>query len=562
MGRPLEEIEKMRSFYKCATVPVGILVALGAWGCGSEKFEAMSSGEAGAAGAAGAMGAAGSPGDDAGTPKTDSGKPTKPEPAPECVAKPGADEPDDAFLDTNCDGIDGDATGAVFVSPNGDDTASGASDAPVKSIAKAIEVATSTSKDVYVCNATYSENLSLAKSVRVFGGYDCATWTRSSAHATVAPSSGIPLRLAKVTDASFDGIDFVAPDAIDASGSSIAVVVDQSTGIAFRRSLLESGAGANGTPGANGVALTVAAHNGADGQSVTIASCSAYSEPWPGTVCASAAPGGNYATDPGCKGAWVGVLGGKGGSGGNQHEALAATAGGTPVGGGAAGTPSASGGSVGQAGTVGAAGTNGVSGGDIGTIVNGNYVASNAGTNGTDGVHGRGGGGGAGGWSALICQDICSAYSLGSGGGQGGYGGCGGNAGKGGAAGGASIAILVIDSSVELSESTLRTAQGGKGGAAGAGSAGQLGGAGGKGGANAASKVAAKGTAGGNGGKGGNGGAGGPGGGGASVAIVVKGTTQPTTTSVTFELGTPGAGGLAASGAPGETGASTSMLTL
>lgn len=563
MSPPSEETREMRSFFECMTVSVGMLAGLGVWGCGSGDFEARSSepgaaGATGAAGASGSSGAAGSPAKDAGV-QPDSGKPIKPEPTPECVVKPGADEPDNAFVDSNCDGIDGDAAHAVFVNPNGDDAASGASDAPVKTLGKAIELATGASKDVYVCNATYAENVSLAKSVRLFGGYDCDTWERSSKHATVAPSTGIPLRVSKVTDAEFEAIDFVAPDAIDASASSIAVVVAQSTGIAFRHSVIDAGMGANGTPGANGAAFSGAAPSGGDGQPNKVASCSAYSAA-PG-VCTSM-PGGGNNTAPVCFPQAFASRGGVGGTGGNWHESEVATDGATPFQGGAGGKASSSGGAVGQSGAAGTPGTSGTKGGDIGSIVNGEYVASNAGTDGTDGLFGRGGGGGSGGWSAVVCQDICSTYFIGSGGGQGGYGGCGGSAGKGGGAGGASIAIVIVDSAVDLDDSTLRTSQGGKGGNGGKGALGQTGGKGGKGGTSSSSKLESWGKSGGAGGKGGDGGAGGPGGGGASVAIVVHGATQPTTTAITFELGTPGAGGLTANGTPGTVGASTSMLSL
>lgn len=542
----------MRSFFKCVTVSVGMLAALGTGGCGSGDFEARSS-EPGAAGAAGA------PADDAGT-QADSGKPTKPEPTAGCVAKPGVDEPDDAFVDTNCDGIDGDAAQAVFVNPEGDDAASGASDAPVKTLGKAIEIATAASKDVYVCNATFAENVSLAKSVRLFGGYDCDTWERNDKHATVAPSTGIPLRVSKVTDAAFEAIDFVAPDAVDASASSIAVMVAQSTGIAFRRSVLDAGMGANGTPGTSGAAFSSAAPNGADGQANKVSSCSVYSPPV--GDCGSMPSGGDSNSSVCSSLPTTASRGGKGGNGGNKQKNVLATNGATALNGGAGGKAMASGGAAAQPGPAGTAGTNGTPGGDIGSIVNGEYIASNVGTAGTSGTIGRGGGGGAGGWSDWNCQDLCTTYFIGSGGGQGGYGGCGGSAGTAGGAGGASIAVLVIDSAVELSESTLRTSQGGKGGNAGKGGAGQPGGQGGKGGTSSNGKVMSWGKVGGAGGKGGDGGAGGPGGGGASVAIIVHGATQPTTTSITFDLGTPGAGGLTASGAAGTAGASSSMLTL
>src|SRR6188768_1986555 len=44
---------------------------------------------------------------------------------PGCVPTGTSDAPDDDFLDSNCDGIDGDASHAIFVSPGGSDSADG-----------------------------------------------------------------------------------------------------------------------------------------------------------------------------------------------------------------------------------------------------------------------------------------------------------------------------------------------------------------------------------------------------------------------------------------------------
>src|SRR5918992_4401790 len=49
-----------------------------------------------------------------------------------------ADVPDLAFEDLNCDGIDGDAASAVFVSPAGDDLALGTPTQPVRTLARAV----------------------------------------------------------------------------------------------------------------------------------------------------------------------------------------------------------------------------------------------------------------------------------------------------------------------------------------------------------------------------------------------------------------------------------------
>ena len=86
---------------------------------------------------------------------------------------PGAvDKPDIAFEDTNCDGIDGDVSQAIFVDGGGGlDTRSGTKDFPKKTISNAIIAAKAAGKDVYVAAGTYPESLTLDTNVSIYGGY-------------------------------------------------------------------------------------------------------------------------------------------------------------------------------------------------------------------------------------------------------------------------------------------------------------------------------------------------------------------------------------------------------
>jgi len=62
----------------------------------------------------------------------------------------------------------------VFVSPSGDDGATGKKLAPVKSISKGIERAASRGLPrVYVCEGTYAESVEIAKAASLFGGLAC-----------------------------------------------------------------------------------------------------------------------------------------------------------------------------------------------------------------------------------------------------------------------------------------------------------------------------------------------------------------------------------------------------
>ena len=60
----------------------------------------------------------------------------------ECERLPGADVPDVAFTDADCDGVDGDADAAVFVSPDGDDLWPGTRALPMRTLQAAIVAAT------------------------------------------------------------------------------------------------------------------------------------------------------------------------------------------------------------------------------------------------------------------------------------------------------------------------------------------------------------------------------------------------------------------------------------
>jgi hypothetical protein len=102
---------------------------------------------------------------------------------------PGAtDLPDLTFEDTNCDGIDGDRTAALFVAKNGDDANPGTVAAPMATIAGAVErAAAGTRKQIYVAasSAAYSRvdiidgtGRPVHDGIDIYGGYVQGTWER------------------------------------------------------------------------------------------------------------------------------------------------------------------------------------------------------------------------------------------------------------------------------------------------------------------------------------------------------------------------------------------------
>lgn len=471
-----------------------------------------------------------------------------------CVPCSAADEPDLGFVDSNCDGVDGDALNAIFVDALiGNDLKLGDRTTPLRTLAAAIEFAASfdPAKDVYVSRGPYDETVVLRDGVSLFGGYDFANgWRRSidSPSAILSPTAtGVlgagltqPLELQLLT------IRTAGASGTSAGGdglSSIGVLIVNSPGAVTLRavdvSAADGSAGADGGVGAAGAAGVNGGNAAGTGAGAAgFSSCGA--------------PGG--AGGPGVSG----TVAGRPGSSGTQ-----AAGGGTgaPGGdGGAAGTcsltSSSNGGTAPALTTAGGAGQPGASGlpgfffGSFGGA--GDYLPPPGG-DGLPGLPGGGGGGGGSGGgtaSGTIGSFCTNCVSIASGaGGGGGGGGCGGGGGRGGRGGGGSFAIAAIASNVVVEQSRLATANGGRGGDGGDGAGGGSGGAAGSGapGATLSNSCAtrsggagARGSAGGQGGLGG-GGAGGTGG--ASACVIYTGA-QPALSETPCAFGQAGAGGL------------------
>ena len=97
----------------------------------------------------------------------------------ECKAELVAvDYPDVAGKDADCDGIDGDAEFAVFVSPDGTDLGNslGTRDLPFKTIKKAIEFTKAQPGKlmILISKGTYLGQLVVEPGINLFGGYDRA----------------------------------------------------------------------------------------------------------------------------------------------------------------------------------------------------------------------------------------------------------------------------------------------------------------------------------------------------------------------------------------------------
>jgi CARDB/Putative metal-binding motif len=462
---------------------------------------------------------------------------------------PGAaDDPDLAFIDSNCDGIDGTESAAIFVSPSGSDLNPGTKTQPKQTLAQAIATAAGAVpvKNVYAATGPYSERLTVADGVGVFGGYNPTSWARAAFPATaitVGATGGnvqaaVATNIAAPTELQL--ISLNAPDAVAAGASTYGLRADNAGALVLSAVMIAAGhgaAGTDGTPGEDGAA----GNPGAPGN--------------PGSCDGSRGTGGGGGSSS------IGRAGGKGGDGGAEGvhsgqdggEGQIGTLGGPggPAGdNGAFGTGVAGGPGVdGHSGAGGADGGNG-SGGGAGAVAGGLWVtdAGGAGTTGDPG-NGGGGGGGGGGQGGALVDD-----GGGNGGGGGGAGGEPGTGGGGGHGGGGSFGVFLVNSTgITISNSTIGSGHGGAGGAGAAGGAGGDGGTGALGASTCIGEVGAGGK-GGDGGDGGDGGAGGGGAGGPSYAIF-KSSTTPTVTATTLTHGLGGAGGLS-SGNSGTAGAS------
>ncbi len=483
-----------------------------------------------------------------------------------CEPPSATDEPDENYLDENCDGLDGDLSDGILVAPTGSDSATCGLDfaTPCETIGHGIQRAAEEQRHwVFVQAGDYPEVVVLRSGIHLVGGYDSG-WVRDDRNAqghTVRILGGLdqdegqfltirahdltaPTRLLDLV--------LVGPDAQgSAHGSGLSSYVVHASHAAFLElahvSILagNGAAGQDGSPGqdAPNVNRTSSMNGqpGGDAREFTTA-CNDSDYGAGGAPGTNTCPGGSNPN------------GGRGGNGGTMDTdcgfwpdydatpghpgANAATTGlGYGHGGSAGGTCASPG--DGQDGRVlnGAGGT----GGSGGFLVDG-YWYARAGTDGGTGDNGTGGGGGGGSGGCDTGTD-----SYGAGGGGGGAGGCAAlSGGGGGEGGGGSFGLFAVFSTVQLSDCDIQLGNGGDGGHGGTGGRGQSGGLGGDGGGTEGDSR--PGGQGGDGGHGGHGGGGGGGAGGISYGIYSYGSNV--TQSCSFSGGASGRGGAGGASAP------------
>jgi hypothetical protein len=457
---------------------------------------------------------------------------------PEETAILGCGDPSVGGVDEDC---------GVWVSASlGSDDGPGTRAAPMASLSAAVLKAREAQKDVYACGDVWTEPLLLPSDVSLYGGFDCASGWKYGGElhrSRIETAPGVVPLETEGKQGLMEILDFafVAADAVEPGGSSIAVIVAQYDSILFRRCTMVAGRGADGL---DGDLVEEPAAAGAAGN--------------PGVdACSSADGPGGEAAETAC-GPGETSRGGKGGSGGPLAAGDGDAGLPAPAGEKDPSNPADGDGGKGQtaneACTSGEPGANGA-GGAHADPSSGDHelgFVSIDGFKGVDGLDGKpglvgqgGGGGGASRGGAAVCG---AAPGGGAGGGSGGAGGCGGQGGKGGRAGGSSFAILAlaVGEDIALEYCDLWIASGGDGGD---GAPGQPGGAGGEPGNGGSGQGSLQpGCQGGEGGAGGKGGAGGGGRGGhiahmAFASSVFLGTRLNTTFHGAATAGRGGQGG-------------------
>ena len=420
----------------------------------------------------------------------------------ECLPTEGADHPDG--LDHNCDGVDGDASLAIFAAKNGDDANPGTQEAPMRTVQAAIDRALAEGKrDVYAATGVYVQSVHLQPGVAVYGGYSSdfvqrdpllfETALMGEAPTAAAPGAVNAVALVEVgaNPAKLEGFSVFGANNPSAGGASVGIYVrDTGAALVVRDNHVFAGSGGKGSNGGPGEAGFPGEDGaaGAAAKDVPSVGCPANAEQaggaGGGNTCGGLAVSGGAggwgicpdfdetSAPPGCPldtvqspedvatGApGLGAEGttGDGGSPGADafiHASYGSFDGYTCSGPHAPNCSSCiTALEVSRSGQPGSGGVDGDSGkggsgcfGSVGSIVDGLWQPS-VGGDATPGIHGGGGGGGggAGGIETTGCLDQDAAgHDIGGSGGGGGSGGCAGTGGTGGTGGGASFGLLLV----------------------------------------------------------------------------------------------------------------------
>ncbi|MEQ1568862.1 MAG: putative metal-binding motif-containing protein, partial [Myxococcota bacterium] len=248
---------------------------------------------------------------------------------------PGAvDLPDEAFVDSNCDGIDGDKATAAFVSTAGSDIANLVCSftQPCRTLAHGQDIAVALGlPDVYVRAGTYTGGVELQDGLDLWGGYD-ATWSRAlnteAGHTVVLQGGFVAIDSEYITvrarsvhagmhDLQVDGPNAVGT--INGSGRSSYAIHAESSTLVIERVAVNQGNASSGVVGTTGAdasqIVTQAGFAGTGGGSLEVCDSGRRSGGAGGvnTVCGTTsggAGGASGSSDTSCSGGTCGVFGG------------------------------------------------------------------------------------------------------------------------------------------------------------------------------------------------------------------------------------------------------------
>ncbi|MFP2934602.1 hypothetical protein ACLESO_57740, partial [Pyxidicoccus sp. 3LG] len=204
--------------------------------------------------------------EEGGGPGTDAGC----TPVPDVV-----DLPDDAFADTDCDGVDGQADAGLFVDPaTGDDEArAGTRERPLRTLGRALEIlreADAGPTRLYLAGGAYDEaGLVLDVPASLHGGYTGSSggWQRAQPNLAHLDGGTVGLTVRNLPDSGLvvEYVHVHSTDAVEPGGPSIALRVVGSSDVVLRHVILEAGRGGDGTQGGEGAPGTFGADGGIGG---------------------------------------------------------------------------------------------------------------------------------------------------------------------------------------------------------------------------------------------------------------------------------------------------------
>ncbi|HYX91048.1 MAG TPA: hypothetical protein VE782_05770, partial [Myxococcaceae bacterium] len=241
----------------------------------------------------------------------------------QCTVPDAGDEPDDQFLDTNCDGIDGNGAESIFVARNGSGT-NGTRDAPVGTLRDALKLVQGSRRHILIAGVLdYAEDLEIKNvSASLHGGYvrggaGWLDWQRRDDVVTVRALNYPGHAVRDAGECLMDRLRLRAQSGFaaspDSDGASVGLTVENAN-LVLRHVSIEADVGRSGEAGAPG-----------DGGNPGLSGADAW---WTATGEGIPGDGGT----PGCSGGLSGGAGGDprsldGGSGASGQDG---GAGGTP----------------------------------------------------------------------------------------------------------------------------------------------------------------------------------------------------------------------------------------